>query len=265
MKKGKKPVQDSPLTPEELGAFFDGELSDPAELERLESLIRSDPHLLAQMHAHDAIRTQLRRIPKVEAPPYLKSKLIRLSAKHRRRASAYRIARLGAASCLSLVAAVLIVLGLFRDQADSGEGIRAVYAAAIADHASYLPEDAGAELFSSATPEIEPWLAARLNFTPRIPQWEWADLKSARSCSLEGKKVALVRYQCGENPMSLYIWPEERAEARVAEVKQDLGVPTPGQGVGLAAWSHHNLMYLLVADRESAQVLDHLQGALYWE
>ncbi|MBI2433983.1 MAG: hypothetical protein HYV26_14055 [Candidatus Hydrogenedentes bacterium] len=247
---------EQPLAPD-LAAYFDGELSDPEEVARFESMIREDARVREQLHEYEVLRTHLRRLPKTEAPPYLRKRIAYMISARGRRMNALRmVSRLVVAG--AMVAAVVAV-GAFWNRPIQRPGNEPIYAAMVADHVKYKPATSDTELFEDNPADLETWLSARLDFSPEIPRWDWAELKSGRPCSLNGYKVALVRYRCGGDEMSLYIWPANRpAQRDTVAISHAPEIMTTDLGFEVALWSRDDLTYGLVAERGTTSITEHL-------
>ena len=156
-----------------------------------------------------------------------------------------------------LVAAVLVIVGeVLWSARFPGTALRPIYAAMLADHAKYQPANSDTEMFGESPSDLETWLSARLDFTPAVPRWDWAELKSGRACSLNGNQVALVRYRCGGEEMSLYIWPIDRPmEQAIPDSTNPPELLTTERGYDIALWSRGDLAYGLVAERGTADIL----------
>lgn len=228
----------------DLSKYFDGEIVSADEVARFEAMIREDEGLREQLHTLEALRAQLRRLPKDEAPPYLRKKIAyTLSARGRR----MRVLRAGsfiAMAGVGLAAAIALMILAGLDSGRVGPPLEPLYAAMVADHAKYQPADPQSEYFGDNPAELESWLSARLAFTPKLPQWGWAELTSGRACSLNQNRVAFVRYRCGGEELSLYIWPTEPDVQAFFRAPHHMPI---GENLEVALWSGDNLNYGLVA------------------
>ncbi len=241
----------------DLAAYFDGEVSEPEQVARFESMVREDPGLREQIRTYGSIRTHLRRLPKTEAPPYLRKRVMYTMSARGRRMNALRRASRFLVAGLLVAAAFIVAAGLLWNARLHETELQPIYAAMLADHAKYQPASSDTEMFSDSPSDLETWLSARLDFTPKVPGWDWAELKSGRACSLNKTKVALVRYRCGGEDMSLYIWPlDGPMDQAVPDATNPPELLTTGQGFDIALWSRGDLAYGLVAQRGTADILE---------
>jgi hypothetical protein len=236
-----------------LEAYFDGEIADPEAVQRFEAVVREDAAAREQLHVYETLRGQLRRLPRTEAPPYLRKKVTyTISSRGRGMRAIRAVAPLVVAS-VALLVVVVGVLTVFRTKSPSLSGTDAVYAAMVADHEKYRPAPPDKEYFGDSLAEIEAWLAGRLGFAPTIPKWDWAKVQSARACQLNDTKVALVRFRCGHDDMSLYIWP---ADASASAPHHPTKVLDVSREYEIALWTRDDFVYGLVTARGSTSLSD---------
>jgi len=241
------------MAPADLEAFFDGNLSDDALRINLESHVTECPACRAQIHALTALRDRLRtEVRRTEAPPYLRRE-VEDTASGRRRTFTPRATKRFAIYAAAAGLSIAVGLGIWAVRPPlSPDLAMASMAAFIEDHAAYVrgPEDK--EKLTGEIADLETWLTDKLDFSPRLPQWEGASLLSGRPCSIHGRRVALVRYRIDGHEASLYI--------------QVASTPARSDGVRMkcvddfhvAVWRQHNLNYVLVAPGE----VDHLCNQL---
>jgi anti-sigma factor RsiW len=255
MERDSKSQPDHQPTAHDLAAYFDGEVSKPEQVARFESMIREDAGLREQIRTYESIRTHLRRLPKTEAPPYLRKRVMYTMSARGRRMNAVRRATRFLVAGMLVAAAFIVAAGLLWGARFHETELQPIYAAMLADHAKYQPANSDTEMFSDSPSDLETWLSARLDFTPKVPGWDWAELKSGRACSLNKTKVALVRYRCGGEDMSLYIWPIDRPmEQAVSDSTNSPELLTTERGYDIASWSRGDLAYGLVAQRGTVDI-----------
>lgn len=245
-----QPITDA-ARPIDLAAYFDGESDGPETAAALEAALRENADLSERLVAHEALRQQLRRLPRAEAPPYLRKKVEFLfSEQDRKRRAMGPVVRWFVAAGIAASVALMVLFGVPNDSAVPSVDA-AVYDAMIEDHERYEPAAAGAELMSSDSRELERWLATQLDFSPRLPSWGWVEIQSARVCSLNESKVAFARYRCGGDEVSVYAWP---AKQNVASVTTSPRTFTSNRGYELAVWTESGMVYGLVAKRSTGAV-----------
>jgi len=227
-----------------LEAYFDGELTHSGENANWEERVRRDPDLRDELHALHALRTRLRRLPRAEAPPYLRAQIVQAASSQSNRSRKKRIAYAGAG--LAVAMAIGLGLALLFANTARDDTFAPIHAKMVTDHVTYTPKPSETFVAGAAeAPALETWFAERLGFVPDIPRWDdWATLRSGRLCSLDGRRVAFLRYECGEEPMSLFIWPAAGESATEANLPPR--ILTSPDGFIIARWSKGTCEYGLV-------------------
>lgn len=230
------------LDSEELQAYFDGEIRDGERLAYWESIVRDKEEAQEQLRLYDILRTQLRGLPKTEAPPYLRARVSGILVGRARRRRRTRWA--------ALVAAVMVIVGagVFWEGYDASRGDTAsIYLSMVEDHAASAQGSAMVGAAGSDADRLEGWFAERLDFKPVIPRWRWAEVRGGRPYVVEGYRVAFVRYHCGGQAMSLFIWPREKLpEVREVGSSARPRIVEVSPAYSIALWSEGSCAYGLV-------------------
>lgn len=255
--------------PADLEAYFDGELSDSALEAESERHIQECRACRENLHALTALRTQVRLLPRQEAPPYLQEKVLTLletpaaQLVHAEPLAPSRKLRWMIACGVPVLLLVGAVAGVFiSEQHRSYSGIATLKEMDpfVEDHVAYVQAEAAKEEETTDPAQLESWLSARLEFAPRLPRWDWAQLRSGRPCSVAGERVALVRYAYGDQDLSLFIHPAASI-AEEASPQRTKATVTHARGYKVALWKEDGLEYMLVAPGPARIDPDTLSGA----
>lgn len=126
----------------------------------------------------------------------------------------------------------------------------------IEDHAHSLP--VVTEVASSDNGVVQSWFQGRVGFSFRLPPLNDSGLVGGRLCNLQGRRAALVIYQQPQSRVSLFIldgrdveWPESNLIA--LDGKRCL--VEAQQGYNAVLWKERGLLYGLVSDLRSADLL----------
>jgi anti-sigma factor RsiW len=241
------------IAPPDLEAFFDGNLADDDLRACIEAHLPHCPECRAQIHALTALRERLRaEVHQTEAPPYLRREVEEILKRRWRPAMVRPKVRMVAYAAAAIL---LVVLGfaIWENRSSRPSNLAMTPKTAyIKDHIAYVQGRDDKENITDEITALETWLMAKLDFAAQLPQWETATLLSGRPCSIQGKKVALIRYKIGGHEASLYIHP-----AAISDNSDGIAMDRVGN-FHVATWRQHNLDYVLVAPEE----VDHLCNQL---
>lgn len=178
--------------------------------------LRVCKHCAASYQDSLAMRAKLRaELPYFRTPPQLHARLAALSAEAssvdlpdrlRTRRDRWRWLGLGAlAGCTATLAALIaghLVLD-WREQQD-------LAVQAVADHVRATLNDHLIEVASSDQHTVKPWLAARLDYAPPVPEMTSAGfaLIGARLDTLQGQSVAALVYRYRLHTIDVFVRPE---------------------------------------------------------
>lgn len=245
-----------------LESYFDGQLNGTViadvelHLERCEAC-------RGRMRVLSALREGLRDHAPAEAPLYLKE-AIRAAVGARREevreeVGVARVRRrliyLAAAACLMAA----VGLGSWIFLADLG-GRSSPLDALVEDHVTLVQAVSGADTQTGAPDDLARWFAARLDFAPRVPDWDWAELVSGQLCYIQGRRVARMHYRCGPHDLSVFVQPMEPdlAEAIGHASAPGDAVTVALRGFKVASWKQRDLTYVLVAPEAAKEVFANL-------
>ncbi|HXD07366.1 MAG TPA: anti-sigma factor [Burkholderiaceae bacterium] len=231
----------------ELNAYLDGELS-ALECERLERRLAGDPALKAELDELARLSSQIRsQATYHRAPDALRARFegsrastTRAPVAPVRRRVSTRLAFGGAA--IAFAFAALLVPDLWHAQGVADEVIDAHVRASL-----------GERLFDVASTDqhkLKPWLSARLNFSPTVPDLsdQGFSLAGARVDYVERHSAAALVYRRRDHVVSVFAWPaSSRLVARSAFQERGFHVLRV-QSSGLDYW--------IVSDLNSGELDD---------
>lgn len=161
-----------------------------------------------------------------------------------------------ALALLSFVLIVALVGGLWLKGRRTPIMTPPIASVLIEDHAHSLP--VVTEVASSDNGVVQSWFQGRVGFSFRLPPLNDSGLVGGRLCNLQGRRAALVIYQQPQSRVSLFIldgrdveWPESNLIA--LDGKRCL--VEAQQGYNAVLWKERGLLYGLVSDLRSADLL----------
>ncbi|WP_085316098.1 anti-sigma factor family protein [Derxia lacustris] len=256
----------------ELNAFVDGELDLARRLE-IEALLAADAGLRAEAEALRALRDGLRaRADYHVAPAALRGRLGAMLAAQTAAASAEHAAapqripqpvpqaqpasarpasaalrgwlarwfawRPFVSACGVLATLTLAVnLALVGGRADDRLGDEIV-----ASHVRATLSDRAVDVASSDHHTVKPWLSARLDYSPPVPDRLLPDtvFLGGRLDYVNGRQVAALAYRQGRHAVDAYLWPERGADSAPAFSEE--------RGFRLARWTRGGMAHWVVSD-----------------
>jgi hypothetical protein len=153
-----------------------------------------------QLAAMRSVGNRLRALPQTAAPDSLHA-FLQTELSKPREASRRTVLVPAAAVAFVLLAGVLTYVLRF---AAAGESAIPEY---LADYAKRLEAEASDAINTSDPTVMEQWLDARLEFSPFIPRWQWAEFQSAQACTIRDTRISLIKMQCNERDVLLYVHP----------------------------------------------------------
>jgi anti-sigma factor RsiW len=248
-----------------LGAFVDAELGLPEQLE-IEQQLADDPRLQAEVQRLRQLSATLREAGDYHAAPAaLRTRLssamaprpalpAKAGGAHWRRWSGWPAwpggpAALPALALVALLAAALLAGGgqawwAAREEARLQDEV-------IASHVRSTLSQHLVDIASSDHHVVKPWLSARLDYSPAIPEALPPDLSfiGGRIDYLDSRPVAALSYRLHAHVVNAFVWPAAGADTAPAASAQ--------RGYHLLHWRHDRMSWWLISDanaRELAQV-----------
>jgi anti-sigma factor RsiW len=124
------------------------------------------------------------------------------------------------------------------------------------DHARY--QSATTEVTSAEPEVINAWFRDRVRFSVQPPRLPDASLVGGRLCNLQGHPAALISYRKPQNLISLFVLDgreiELPREHLIAVDERSCFVATE-RGYNVVIWKQRGLLYALVSDIRSAELL----------
>jgi anti-sigma factor RsiW len=146
---------------------------------------------------------------------------------------------------LGAALAAMLVLALLPSGQDSMIG------ALVDDHVRSLQPGHLTDVLSSNRHTVKPWFDGRIDFAPPVKDLaqQGFPLIGGRLDYLAGRAVAVLAYEHGKHPVSLFVWPERAAA----------GAAPPGgvrNGYNLLHWTADGMSLWAVSDLERDQLQD---------
>jgi anti-sigma factor RsiW len=130
------------------------------------------------------------------------------------------------------------------------------------EHISLVLSDDGSSLQTGDPKALEDWFRARLDFSPPVPSWPWAELVGGRLSLIGGERVARMEYAAGERQFTLFVQfvgSEVYGSLRHCDSGQR-AIVTQQRGYKAAYWSREGFSYVLVAHQTADPVFQHLRN-----
>jgi anti-sigma factor RsiW len=235
----------------QLGAWADGELGLRAQLE-IEDRIARDPLLQAEAQRLRELSAALReRADYHAAPAALRARLQRLPAA---RSSAVRDGRQGwrgwswpgrpaavLAGSLALLLAVALLAGGGQAWLAARHDTR-LQAEVIAGHVRATLGQHLVDIASSDRHVVKPWLSARLDFSPPVPEPALPGLSfvGARIDYLDSRPVAALGYRLRNHVIDVFVWPDAAPDTAVAAAAE--------RGFHVRHWKRGGMAFWAISD-----------------
>lgn len=254
-----------------LDAYLDNEITDTSSIQTIQDHLEKCSGCQSEIAALKAIHDQLRGLPTLAASKRLRENVQALAREPvgaRRKSSRTLLARrsMGIVTVTAALVFVLSISGIWlrsaqngREEHDTAEPGDLI--AFVDDYVAYVQSDNAPVVETRDPNRMERWLAARLDFSPRLPRWPWAELVTGRLCFIHGRSVARVQYKAGENDLTLFVQPltEEGIPGDSATRKMNVFVVRTLRGFEIACWRTAGLDYVLVGPASAAQVFTNLE------
>jgi anti-sigma factor RsiW len=190
-----------------------------------------------------AIRTKL---PYHRAPPGLAAR-IGAALPHEEppravrpwfRMPAFSLAGTGLVGALAGVALTVLVMG---GQSDPSIAV-------IDSHIRSLQADHLTDVLTSDQHTVKPWLSARLDVSPPVPELKDAGfpLVGGRQDYVDGHPTAVVVYRHAKHVINLFAWASSGQDKAFRKESQ--------QGFNVVTWRHDGMVYYAVSDVEADQL-----------
>ena len=167
---------------------------------------------------------------------------IRSAARRQTRPAALRLAW---RPMLAIAATVMVVAGVGATvMLRGGTATNALAEQIVAAHVrSLLVEGRSVDVRSSNHHQVKPWLAARLDFAPDVPELSAAgfELQGGRLDYLANRRVAALVYRYHEHLVDVFAWPSDRVQTAAPVFLQR-------QGYWLAYWTDAGLNHWAITD-----------------
>ena len=126
----------------------------------------------------------------------------------------------------------------------------------VEDHARY--QSATTEVTSSEPEVIKAWFRDRVRFSVQPPRLPDSSLVGGRLCNLRGHPAALVVYRKPQNMISLFVLDGrdiELPKEHLIALEERPCFVTTERGYNIVMWKERGLLYALVSDLRSADLL----------
>ena len=253
-----------------LEAYLDGELAEGSLNRCIQNHVKKCSSCQAELDALKALQDQLRDLLTLAVSKRLSKKVGNLAldwrGSQRNRSSSLlprRTALTFALSALSLMAVSLLGIQLWSNQDNEEERqsvVRGDLIAFVDDYVAYVQSDSAPVVETHDPNRMEGWLAARLDFAPKLPRWSWAELISGRLCFIHDRRVARVQYKVGESDLTLFVRPLTENEVDGDEEGRKMGslMTQSLRGFEVACWRSSELDYVLVGPASAADLFTNL-------
>lgn len=265
-----QPFQCQEIRPH-LDAYLDDEITDSSLIPTIQEHLQKCSGCQSELAALNAVRDQLRGLPTLAASKRLRDNVQALAREPvgARSESSRTLPAQRPMGTVALVAASVLVLSIsvvwmWSAQNDGGKGdseTRGDLIAFVDDYVATVQAHNAPAVETPDPDKMESWLAARLDFAPRLPRWPWAELVTGRLCFIHGRRVARVEYKAGEDDLTLFVQPltEEGIPGDSAMTEMNGVVAQTLRGFKIACWRTAGLDYVLVGPASAAQLFTNIE------
>jgi anti-sigma factor RsiW len=241
----------TPIDPQRIGAFVDGEL-ELASLLEMEERLRRDGALREQVDGLRQLRETIREGADYHAAPVaLRKRMASAIAPQRcapiRSPAAAAVAATvqrwfgwrPMAASFALVAVLAVTLNLaWLPSSQDGRLLDDVVA-------SHVRSTLGQHLVDVASSDhhtVKPWLSSKLDFSPPVAELQipGSVFLGGRVDYLDGHPVAALVYRQGDHVVNSFVWPTSEKDSK-PELAQERGFQT-------AHWSHEGMTHWVISD-----------------
>jgi anti-sigma factor RsiW len=202
------------------------------------------------------------RTPRARASAALRENLLAGIAEERERSarSSHGFGRTGqrrpVLALVGLLALSALISGLWLSRRGDRAMLPELVSVLIDDHVRSSP--GVTEIASSDHHVVEAWFRGKVDFTFRLPPVAGPQLIGGRLCHLQGRRAALIFFEHPQRPVSLFIF-----DGGEVELPEDHLITLDGKrclveakkGHNLVLWKERGLLYGLVSDASSADLL----------
>ncbi|MCH8204622.1 MAG: zf-HC2 domain-containing protein [Candidatus Hydrogenedentes bacterium] len=254
-----------------LEAYLDGELADDSLKQCVQTHLKTCSSCQAELDVLKALHDQLRDLSALVVSKRLSERVGDLTLdwtrSQRNRSTSLlprRMALIIGVSAVSLIAVSALGIWLWSAQDDEGDrqsAVRGDLIAFVDDYVAYVQSDSAPVVETLDSNEMEGWLAARLDFAPKLPRWSSAELIRGRLCFIHNRRIARVEYKVGESDLTLFIQPLREGEIEGGEEDRTMNsLKTQSlRGFEVACWRSSELDYVLVGPASSADLFASLE------
>jgi anti-sigma factor RsiW len=218
---------------------------------------------------HHAMEKELdsllsRRLPRFEAPPHLKQRLLARYGQPpiapRQRPRAHRFSKAWVVPLLSAALSAVVVLAVLRIPSGRNRGEdTTLVSEAVNDHLRVVLSSHPVEIENGGIHQVKPWFTGRLDFAPRVA-FSGDDefpLVGGSVGYLLDRKAAVFVFKCRLHTITLLVFPHERLSwpnTRPARLGTTEVVEQEWRGFNLLLWRRADLGFALVSDVSGADL-----------
>lgn len=256
-----------------LEAYVDGEVGDPAEAAALAEHLEDCTACRAEHDALISLSRGLAALGGSSAPDSLREAVRSRLFPQGYQATHYeQLVRVMNHPALALGAAILagVLIGTawqlyanHRAEAALRSARPVAAVPALDEHISLVQSDEGSSLQTRDPAALETWLRERLDFSPPVPAWSWAELAGGRVCVVGGRRVARIQYRVAGREFTLFVQPAGPNDAHVSSSHCNSGrraAISQQRGYKAAFWSREGFDYVLVAHQTAESVFENLKN-----
>lgn len=125
------------------------------------------------------------------------------------------------------------------------------------DHIRNIPN--AVEISTSEPTRIEDWFKGKVDFLVKVPDLYSATIRGARLCHIGEKRVALINYEKGSKPISLFIMDDSFSNQPASdefEIYNEKIYHRSEKGLNLLYWQNSGVAYVLVSDLKLDELIN---------
>jgi hypothetical protein len=191
--------------------------------------------------------------PKEKATASLRENILSMMAKQKttnQARSYFLVGKLSLKASLAFLAIVVILLSItFFYYPSSNKASLSLASRLAEDHLRNIPDSV--QISSSDPKTIEDWFKNKVDFAVLVPELSNARLVGGRLCHLDNNRIALLFYQKGGKPISLFVMDEsylDRYSQDKLEILRNKLHTESEKGCNLIFWRQRGILYALVSD-----------------
>lgn len=199
------------------------------------------------------------KVPRTPAPPTLREAILSAVARERRRASSRKLDVLrrirpwrSALSAAAVVTALLIFYLSSPWHRNDVQRTDSVVNTLIQDHLAIKLKEHPLDLETSDKTQLEQWLATRVDFNVKVPQFKDSKLEGGHLCLIGGKRSVSLSFQKDDFPFTLYIIDRSVIDLAPLEPFASINDRSvfhgDAKGCNIILWAEKGLVYGLVSD-----------------